>query len=163
MPAVRHELALLEPNVSVVSLLPYTLRMQSTLQRRRFNTLLLAIFAALAMALTSVGIYGILNHWVGLRQKEISIRMALGAKQTEILRWTGWHVALMVAVGIAAGTFGCWGASRVLGSMVFGISAQNPFMFLAASAVVIAVAALAASVPVWRAVRVDPMRHLQDV
>jgi putative ABC transport system permease protein len=84
VPAVRRELGSLDRNVPVVSLMPFTLRMAATLERRRFSTLLLEIFAALAVALSSVGIYGILNYWMGMRQKEIAIRMALGARRSDL-------------------------------------------------------------------------------
>jgi ABC-type antimicrobial peptide transport system permease subunit len=159
---VRRELAALDRDVPAVSLLPLGRRMEATLDRRRFSTLLLGIFAALAVALTSVGIYGTLNYRVRTRQKEIAIRLALGAGRSEILRWAGWHATRTAALGIALGAFGCVGMSRLLKSLVFGIPAQNPFMFLAASGAVIAMAALAAMVPIWRATLVDPVRHLHD-
>jgi putative ABC transport system permease protein len=162
VPAVRRELGSLDRNVPVVSLMPFTLRMAATLERRRFSTLLLEIFAALAVALSSVGIYGILNYWMGMRQKEIAIRMALGARRSDILRWAGRHIVQIPTLGITLGAFGCWGTARLLKSMVFGISAKNPLMLVAASGVVVAMVALAAGVPVWRATRVDPIRHLHD-
>jgi hypothetical protein len=162
IPMVRRELAALDRDVPAVSLLPLGRRMEATLDRRRFSTLLLGIFAALAVALTSVGIYGTLNYRVRTRQKEIAIRLALGAGRSEILRWAGWHATRTAALGIALGAFGCVGMSRLLKSLVFGIPAQNPFMFLAASGAVIAMAALAAMVPIWRATLVDPVRHLHD-
>ena len=95
--AARRELESLDRNVPVVSLLPFSSRMAATLDRRRFSTMLLEIFAALAVVLSSVGIYGILNYWMGMRQKEIAIRMALGAGWSHILRWTGRHIVLMAA------------------------------------------------------------------
>ena len=162
VPAARRALESLDRNVPVVSLLPFSSRMAGTLERRRFSTILLEIFAALAVALSSVGIYGILNYWMGMRQKEIAIRMALGAGRSHILRWTGMHIALMAALGISLGAVGCWGTSRLLRNMVFGISAKNPLMLVAAAGVVLAMVALAAGVPVWRATRVDPIRHLHD-
>jgi putative ABC transport system permease protein len=97
-----------------------------------------------------------------VRQKEIAIRLALGAQRPEILRWTGWHATQLVVRGIALGAFGCWGASQWLASMVFGISARSPVMMLIAVAAVIAIATLAATVPAWRATRVDAIRNLRD-
>ncbi|HXJ44830.1 MAG TPA: FtsX-like permease family protein, partial [Bryobacteraceae bacterium] len=162
IPAVRRELTSLDRNVPIVSIQPFSLRMAATLQRRRFNTLLLGIFATLAVALTATGIYGVFNYWVRARQKEIAIRMALGAPRSEILQWTGWHMLRIAAPGLALGAIGCWGASRVLKSMVFGISAGNPLTFLAASGAVIAMAVLVAIIPVWGAARIDPIRHLHE-
>jgi predicted permease len=162
VPAARRELESLDRNVPVVSLMPFSSRMAATLDRRRFSTMLLEIFAGLAVALSAVGIYGILNYWMGMRQKEIAVRMALGAGRSHILRWTGTHIVLMATLGISIGAVGCWGTSRLLRSMLFGVSAKNPWMFVAASGVVVAMVALAAGVPVWRATRVDPIRHLHD-
>jgi ABC-type antimicrobial peptide transport system permease subunit len=162
IPAIRRELASLDPNVPIVSIQQLQMRMEATLERRRFSTLLFGIFAGLAVILTAVGIYGSLNYWVATRKKEIAIRMALGARRSEILWWTGWHVSRIAAAGIALGTIGCLGASRLLGSMVFGISASNPLTLLAACLAVIALASLAACVPIWRATRVDAIHHLRD-
>lgn len=160
IPAVRREVASLDRNVPIVSLVPFRQRMQATLARRRFYTLLLGIFAALAVAPTLVGLYGILNYWVTTRQKEIAIRMALGAGRSQIVQWTGRHVVRIAALSITLGAAGCWGTSQFLRSMVFGISEQNPWMFLAASGALFALAILTASVPICRATRVDPICHL---
>jgi putative ABC transport system permease protein len=111
----------------------------------------------MALALTAVGIYGVFHYWVMTRQRELAIRMALGATRSEILLWTAGRVLRIGIAGIAVGAFGCWAVSRWLSSLVFGISAQDPWMLLTALAVVIAVAALAGSAPVWRAARVDPI------
>jgi predicted permease len=162
IPAVRRQLVSLDRNVPVVSLVPLRRRMEATLERRRFSTLLIGVFSALAVTLTSVGIYGMLNYWVRTRQKEIAIRMALGARRSDILQWTGWHVMRIAGLGVVLGAFGCWGISQLLRGMVFGISAQNPLMLLAASVSVIAMAALAACIPIWRATRVDPVRDLHS-
>ncbi len=162
IPTVRRGLAALDPNVAVQSLRPFEEWMGETLTRRRFGTWLLGIFAALAAALSAVGIYGVLNYWVGVRQREIAIRLAVGAQGAEIARWTGWHVFLQVGPGIALGVLGCWGASRWLGSVVFGVSAQDPAVLAAAAFTVMAVASLGASVPVWRATRVDVIEKLRN-
>ena len=105
------------------------------------------------MILAAVGIYGVLNYWVRVRQKEIAVRLALGAQRSAILRWAGTHAMRLAAVGIAFGAFGAWAASRWLKSLVFGISERNPEMLLAAAAAVILIATLAASLPLWRATR----------
>ena len=159
--AVRRDVAATGRNVPVQSLRPFEEWMGATLERRRFSALLLAVFGILAFVLSSIGIYGVLNHWAGMRQKEIAIRLALGAQRAEILRWTGWHAMRLIAMGIAFGVLGCWGASQWLGSLVFRISAWNPPVMLAAVAAVIFMAALAAAVPIWRATRVDAIRNLR--
>ena len=106
--------------------------------------------------------YGVLNYWVTVRQNEIAIRLALGAQQSAILRWAGLHAARLAMAGTAIGALGACGASRWPKNMVFGVSAENPEMMLAAGAAVIAIAALAAGVPLWRATQVDAVRNLHS-
>ena len=96
-----------------------------------------------------MGIYGVLNY-------------GMGARRSAILRWAGLHAARLVVVGIMLGALGDWGALRYLQSLVFGVSARNPAMILVSGVAVIAIAALAASVSVWRATRVDSVRNLHD-
>jgi len=162
IPAVRRQVAAMDRNVPIQSLRPFERWMEAPLARRRFSTLLLGLFAALAMILAAVGIYGILNYWVGVRQKEIAIRQAMGAPRSAILRWAGWHAARLVALGIALGALGSWGASRWLKSMLFGVSESDPAMMILAGATVIVIAAFAASLPLWRAIGVDTVRYLHD-
>ena len=162
MPVARRHVSAIDRNVPIQSLRTVEEWLGATLERRRFSTMLLGLFAVLAMILTAVGIYGVLNYWVSARQKEIAIRLAVGAQPAAILRWAGLHAARLAAWGIGLGVFGGWGASLWLKSLVFGVSARNPGMMLAAGAAVIGIAALAASVPVWRATRIDAVRNLHD-
>jgi putative ABC transport system permease protein len=161
-PMVRRELASLDSNVPVQSLRPFEDWMKATLERRRFSTLLLGTFAALAMVLSLVGIYGILNYWVGVRQKEIAIRLALGAQRPDILRWMAGNVMRLMALGVGLGVIGGWVAARGLNSMLFGVSAQNPGIMFAAVVSVFATAMFAAISPMWRAMRVDATRNLRE-
>jgi putative ABC transport system permease protein len=162
MPATRRHVSALDRNVPIQSLYTLEQYMGATLDRRRFSTILLGLFAALALILAAVGIYGVLNYWVGARQREIAIRLAIGARPSTILRWAGYHAARLAALGIALGIFGGWGASRWLNSMVFGVSPRNPGIMITAGAVVIGLAVFAASVPLWRAMRTDLVRNLHD-
>jgi putative ABC transport system permease protein len=162
IPTVRRRVASIDRSVPIQSAQLFETRLGATLERRRFSTLLLGLFAALAMILAAVGIYGVLNYWVSVRQKEIAIRLAVGAQRSAILGWVGGHAMRLVGLGIALGGFGGWGASRWLKSMVFGVSERNPAMMLAAGAIVIGIATLAACVPLWRTTRVDVVRNLHD-
>jgi len=162
IPAIRRRVAAADRNLPIQSLRPFEKWLEAPLAQRRFSTMLLGVFAALAMILAAVGIYGVLNYWVSVRQREIAVRLALGAQRSAILHWAGSHAMRLAAVGIAMGAFGAWGASQLLATLVFGVSAQIPGMMLAAAAVVMAIAALAASVPLWRATRVDAVQHLHD-
>jgi predicted permease len=160
--AVRRHVSALDRNVPIQSLRPAENWLGATLDHRRFTTLLLSLFGALAMVLASVGIYGVLNYWVSMRQKEIAIRLAVGASRAAILRWAGLHAARLAAAGLVLGGIGAWSASRWLKSLVFGVSADSPLMLLFAGAVITGIAALAATLPVWRAMRTDPVRNLHE-
>ena len=162
MPVARRHVSAIDRNVPIQSLRTVEEWLGATLKRRRFSTMLLGLFAVLAMILAAVGIYGVLNYWVSARQKEIAIRLAVGAQPSAILRWAGMRATRLTALGIGLGVFGGWGTSRWLKSLVFGVSPRNPGMMILAGAVVIGIAALAASVPVWRATRIDAVRNLHD-
>jgi putative ABC transport system permease protein len=162
IPGVRSVVTSLDRRVPIQSLKPFDKWLGTPLEKRRFITLLLTVFAALAIILAAVGIYGLLNYWVNIRQREIAIRMAMGARRSGIVRWVGMVAIKLAAVGIGAGAVGCWVASGWLRALVFGVSVADPKMMIAAGAGVIAVASLAVSVPLWRAVQVDPVRNLRD-
>ena len=162
IPSLRRDLAAIDPTVPVQSLRPFEQWIGATLERRRFSTSLFGIFAALAVALSSAGIYGMLSYWVGVRRKEIAIRFALGARRSRILLWIAGQAARVVGAGVTLGLFASWWASQWLSGMVFKISAQDPSILFAAAGAVVAIAAAAASIPIWRASRVDPIRTLHD-
>jgi putative ABC transport system permease protein len=163
MPAVRKQVSALDRNLPVQSLRPFEEWMAAPLARRRFSTALLSGFAALAMILAAVGIYGVLNHWVGVRQKEIAVRMALGAPRSAIVGWAAAHALRLAGAGVLLGGAGAWAASRYLSSLVFAVSPSDPAMMLAAAGVVLLIAAIAATLPLWRATRVDAVTNLKDV
>jgi putative ABC transport system permease protein len=162
MNAVRHDVFSIDRNIPIDSLRTAEDWLGATLDRRRFATLLLGLFGGLAMLLASVGIYGVLNYWVSARQKEIAIRLAMGAPRSAIFRWTGLHVGRLATLGIVLGAVGAYAASFWLKSLVFGVSAGSPLMMLFAGAIVIAIAALAAALPVYRAMHTDPVRNLHQ-
>ena len=158
-PAVRRRVAAMDRNLPVESLRPFTETVAASLAERRFSTLLLALFAGLAMALAAVGIYGLLNYWVRVRESEIAIRMALGAPRPSILRWAGWQALRLSLIGAAIGILAGWGVSRGLGSVVFGVS-HSLTMLASAALAVVATAMIAAAIPVWRATQVDAVNKL---
>jgi predicted permease len=160
--AARRQVSALDRNVPIQSLRTAEDWLGATLQRRRFATLLLGLFGGLAMLLAAVGIYGVLNYWVSARQREIAIRLAVGAQRSKIFGWVALHATRLAALGIVLGAIGAWGVSSWLKSMVFGVTERSPLMMLAAGAVVIAIASLAASVPLWRATHTDAVRNLHE-
>ena len=159
---VRHVLAGLDPNIPIQSLKTVDEWLGATLVQRRFIALLLAIFAALATGLAAIGVYGVLNYWVGSRRQEIAIRMAMGARTAAILRRTGRHTALIGLAGLAIGLAVSWVAARWTGSLVYGVSARDPWVFTAAAGAAMAIVLLSAAVPLARAAKVDPIDVLRE-
>jgi predicted permease len=162
MNAARRQVSALDRDVPIQSLRTAEDWLGATLQRRRFATLLLGLFGGLAMLLAAVGIYGVLNYWVSARQREIAIRLAVGAQRSSILRWAGLHATRLAVIGIILGAIGAWSAARWPESLVFGVTARNPLMMLLTGVAVIVIAALAASVPLWRATHTDAVRNLHE-
>ncbi|HJT88685.1 MAG TPA: FtsX-like permease family protein, partial [Bryobacteraceae bacterium] len=160
-PAVRRQVLSMDRNLPIQSLKTMEQRLEAPLEQRRFETALLAGFAALAMLLAGVGIYGLLKYWVSVRENEIAIRVALGAQPKSIVGWAGSHVLRLAAVGIALGLVGAWVAARWVESLVFGVSARDLASMVTGVAVVLGIAVIASAVPVWRATRVDPVSRLQ--
>jgi len=129
--------------------------------RQRFSMLLLAIFAALALVLAAVGIYGVMSYTVAQQTREIGIRIALGAKRGDVLKMTVKQAIKLVGLGLAIGLPSAFILTRVMSTLLFGISATDPITFLGISLVVLVVALLASYIPALRATKVDPMIALR--
>ncbi len=158
--AVRQRVAAIDRNLPIESLQPFERSVAASLAQRRFSTLLLVLFALLAMILAAVGIYGLLNYWVRVREDEIAIRIALGAPRPSIMRWAGWQALRLALIGMAIGISGSWAAARLLEDLLVGMPPDRFASLAAAAAVVIGIAVLAAAIPVWRATRVDAVTRL---
>jgi len=129
--------------------------------RQRFSMLLLAIFAGLALALAAVGIYGVMSYSVAQQTREIGIRIALGAQRRDVLRMTVKEGLKLVGVGLLIGLTSAFVLTRVMESLLFGISATDPVTFGIICVVLLMVAALASYIPALRATTVDPMVALR--
>ncbi len=130
-------------------------------ERPRFNLVLLGSFAALALALAMVGVYGVVAYSVSQRTHEIGIRMALGAEKGVVLRMIVGHGATLAGAGITLGLAGSYAATRVLGSMLYGVTAHDAATFTAVPVLLLAVCLAASYIPARRAARVDPMVALR--
>ena len=159
---VRRTLASIDGNVPIQSLKTADMWLGATLQQRRFTTLLLVLFAGIAVILASIGCYGVFNYWISCRRQEIAIRMAMGAGTIAILRRTGRQAARLGAIGLVAGLAGSWGASRWLNSLVFGVSIHDPVVFFSAVLAAFLIVLLSAAVPLWRATQIDPIETLHE-
>ncbi len=129
--------------------------------QQRFSMLLLGIFAGLALVLAAVGIYGVMSYSVAQRTREIGIRMALGAQRSDVLKMTIGSGLRLVLTGLAMGVAVAFVLTRVMSSLLFGVSPTDPVTFISISIVLVSVAVLASYIPGLRATRVDPMFALR--
>jgi len=132
-----------------------------SLAARRFSMILLSVFAALALLLSSIGIYGVLSYVVGQRSREIGIRIALGAQRADVLRLMLGEGMKMALVGVAIGMVAALALTRLMVQMLFGVSATDPLTFVGVAAVLAGVALAACYIPARRAMRVDPIVALR--
>jgi predicted permease len=159
--AVRAALLPLNPGLPANEFLPLETRVDKAVSPRRFIVLLLGGFAGMALLLASLGIYGVISYSVSQRTQEIGIRMALGASAQHV-RFSVLRQAMILALaGVIIGALGAWIAGRMLGSLLYGVSASDPLTFGGMVAVLTLVAMAAAYFPARRASLVDPMTALR--
>jgi predicted permease len=132
-----------------------------TIQDQRFSMILLGTFAALALLLASVGIYGVVSYLVGQRTREIGIRVALGAQRRDVLRLVLTGGLKMTLVGVAIGVAAALALTRLMASLLFGVSSSDPLTFISVTILLTLVALAACCIPARRAMRVDPIEALR--
>jgi len=135
--------------------------LSDSLAPRRFSVVLLAIFAGVALVLAAVGIYGVVSFSVTRRTQEIGVRMALGARRGDVLRMVVGRALAMAVIGVATGLAAAVALTRVIGSLLYSVSATDPFVFTGVSVLLTATAGLAGYFPARRASRVDPIVALR--
>ena len=160
--AVTNAVRSADPEQPVFAVMSMDHLIANATAERRFSLLLLTLFAAIALVLSAIGIYGVMAYTTTQRRHEIGIRLALGAGGSDVLRLVVGQGMRMVLAGLAGGLFGAWALSRVLSSQLFGITARDPVTFVSV-AILLGVVALAATwLPAQRAARVDPMISLRS-
>ena len=160
--AVRHEVEGIDPNVPVHSITSMDQIISRSVADRRFALELLGVFAAVALLLAAIGIYGVMSYSFSQRTHEVGIRVALGAQRLDILRMALGEGMRIVVIGLAAGLVGAAIATRVFQSMLFGVGPVDPVTFASVSGILTCVALLACYLPARRATRVDPLVALRE-
>jgi putative ABC transport system permease protein len=158
---VKAQIWTIDRQIPVTKIRTMTDVMAASMAAQRFMMMLLGIFAAIALVLAAVGIYGLMSYSITERTHEFGIRMALGAQARDVLVMVVREGAKLIVVGIAAGLLGAFALTRVMHSLLFGVSAVDPATFAVVSALLTIVALLACYIPARRATKVDPMIALR--
>ena len=160
-PAARAQVKAFDPNQIIWRAQTLEQLLGTSVAPRKFNMLLLGIFAGVALLLAAVGLYGVMSYSVSWRTQEIGIRMALGANRADVLKLVVRQGMMMTLIGLVLGLAGAFALSRVLTGMLYGVSATDPLTFTGVSIVLLVVALLACLIPARRATHVDPIIALR--
>ncbi|HZT58837.1 MAG TPA: ABC transporter permease, partial [Pyrinomonadaceae bacterium] len=159
--AVRRAVEEVDPNQPVFNVQTMGQVLSDSIASQRLSMMLLSLFGALAMTLAAVGIYGVMSYAVAQRTHEIGIRMALGARGRDVLRMVVGHGMALALAGVGVGLVGALALSRVVKSLLFGVTATDPVTFVGVPLVLLLVALLSTFIPARRATKVDPMVALR--
>jgi ABC-type antimicrobial peptide transport system permease subunit len=158
---VRAILRSLDPAVPLARVRTLEAMVGATVRPQRFSTALIGVFSAAALLLAAIGVYSVMAHASALRAQEFAIRIAHGANRSDILRLVLRDALAMSAAGIAVGVIAAWFLGRLIESLLFGVTAGDPFTFAGVLALLTVVAVCASAVPAFRATRVDPLVALR--
>ena len=159
--AVRKEVWAVDKDLPVYNIKTMDQRLSDSTAARRFNMLLLSLFALTALTLAAVGIYGVISYSVTQCTQEIGIRLALGAQAADIFKLVIGQGLTLVLAGVVIGLAGAFALTRVMSSLLFGVGAADPITFVMVSVIMIGVALLACYLPARRAMKIDPIIALR--
>ncbi len=159
--AVRGAVREVDPNQPIYNVMTMEQRLASALAPQRFNTLVLGLFAGVALVLAVLGIYGVMSYTVSQRTHEIGVRMALGAQRTDVLRLVTRQGMTLAIIGIIIGLIASFAATRVLTTLLYGVSPTDFITFAVVALILGAAAFIASYIPARRATKVDPMIALR--
>ncbi len=162
LPGLRAAVRAADPNIPLARVSTMERLVDESMGNRRLSLVLLAVFAAVALTLAATGVYGVMAQVVGQRTRELGVRMAMGAKRSDVLALVMRQGMALVAIGVALGLVGSLTFARVLRGQLFGVEPTDPSTFALVVVVLLASAALATLVPALRATRVDPVVALRD-
>lgn len=160
--AIRRIVAAIDPAIPVANVETMDEIIDSNVVDRRQQMMLLGAFAALALVLASIGLYGVLSYAVTQRSREIGLRMALGASGSSVVRMVVRHGLALTGMGIAIGLAGSWAATRSLKNLLYGVTATDPVTFAEVAALLTLIALAACWIPARRASKVDPITVLRE-
>ncbi len=160
--AVKSVIRSLDPDLPLYDVRTMEQRVDASLATRRFSTTLLGLFAAVALILATIGVYGVMACLVNQGTRELGIRIALGATKNGIVGLVVRRGLILALTGVAVGLAGTFALSRLLSGFLFGVRATDPLTFAAIAALLMAVAAVASLIPACRAARIDPMEALRS-
>ena len=158
---VRKEVQALDPEQPIAAIRTMNDWVATSTAAPRYRTTLLGLFAALAMILAATGIYGVISYSVAQRTHEIGVRMALGARQLDVLKLVVRQGMILTLIGVGLGLGGAFALTRVMSSLLFGVTEKDPITFGVVAALLMAVAFIACFVPARRATKVDPLTALR--
>jgi predicted permease len=159
--AIRGAIASIDKDQPIFAIATMEKLVGDSVSTRRITLILLGLFSGLALVLAAIGIYGVVSYSVSRRTHEIGVRMALGAQRESVLRMILDQGAKIALIGVAIGLLAALGLTRLMSTLLYGISAADPLTFAAVAAVLAAAALLACYIPARRAMRVDPMVALR--
>lgn len=159
--AIRSEVMKLDKEQPATNIKTLNEFFSTSIAQQRFSVVLLGVFAAVALVLAAVGIYGVLSYAVTQRTHEIGIRMALGAGRRDVLRLVVGQGMLLTVIGVAGGLVAAFALTRLMASLLFGVTATDAMTFASVASVLLAVALLACYIPARRATKVDPLVALR--
>ena len=161
MGPVRKAVQEIDPREVIYNVATMNQVVANSLAARRFSMILLGVFAALALALACVGIYGVISYLVGQRTNEIGVRIALGAQRADVLRLILGEGTRTALIGVVFGIVAALGLTRLMSNQLFGVSAHDPLTFAAVASLLMIVAIAACYVPARRAMKIDPIVALR--
>ncbi|MBP7571264.1 MAG: FtsX-like permease family protein, partial [Acidobacteria bacterium] len=161
-PSVRAMVRKVDPELAVFGIEPLSETLSRSVSTRRYTMLVVGLFAFLALALAAIGIHGALSYGVALRTREIGLRMALGADAAGVVRLVIGEGLVLALAGLALGLAGALALTRVLATLLFGVSPTDPATFAAIALFLLLVAAAASGIPAWRAAHIDPVVALRS-
>jgi putative ABC transport system permease protein len=159
--SIRNQMRAIEPNEPVLQIATMDEFLSKTVMWRRYLMLLLGVFAAVALIIATVGIYGVISYAVSQRTHEIGIRMALGAQTSDVLRMVIWRGMRLALIGVALGLAAALALTRVMKNQFFEVSATDPVTFAVIALLLIVVAFIASYIPARRATKVDPLEAIR--